>query len=278
MSYILKGVRYLFQLPINEFVTGDSLRALKYLPEGEVDLHFWDIPYNISNETSIFRDYRRSDGSTKSANISFNFDETEEGEEEDRWDHDFDPIPFLDASIPCLHSTGSWIIWCAEQQHGHIRDWAVDRGFYPKQMLCWVKANPLPNFRLCGYRQATEIMIWIAKRPIGRKNSNFIFSHQNEMTNVFYAPSVSGKEKTPHRNQKPLSICQKIIRTHCKPGGIVLDAFSGSGSIALAAYSTGRNFIAIEKKERWNKVAEKRIREYQVVKEEKTDKFEQIKF
>jgi DNA modification methylase len=268
----------LFQLPINEFTTGDAIGGVNHIPDGEIDLIFCDIPYNISNETKIFRDYRQADGSKKSANISFNFDEQEEGEEEDRWDHKFDPIPFLDASVNCLHSTGSWIIWCSEQQYGHIRDWGEDRGFHPRQMLVFEKSNPLPQFRLTGYRQATEIMIWISKKPLRKNNPNFIFGTQEDMKNTFHCPIVSGKERVGHKNQKPLSICQKIIKTHCKPGGIVLDAFSGSGSIALAAYSTGRNFIAIEKKQRWNKIAERRIREYQIVKEEKTDRFEQIKF
>jgi DNA modification methylase len=264
----------LFQLPINEFTTGDGIAGMKYIPDESVDLIHTDIPYNISCETKIFRDYRQANGKKKSANISFNFDE----ESIKKWDHNFSPIPFLDASIKCLHPTGSWIIWCSEQQYGTLRQWGEDRGFHPRQMLTWIKKNPLPMFRLTGYRQATEIMIWIAKGPIGRKNPNFIFTHQNEMTNVFESPICSGKERTAHPTQKPLSICQKIIKTHCRPGGLVLDSFSGSGTIALAAYSTGRNFIAIEQEEKWNKVAEKRIREYQVVKEEKTDKFEQIKF
>ena len=275
MNYSLKKEAVnIYQLPINEFTTGDAIAGMKYIPDHMVSLCFFDIPYNISCETKIFRDYRQANGKKKSANISFNFD----SEDSQKWDHNFNPIPYLDASIPCLHPTGSWIVWCSEQQYGTLRQWGEDRGFHPRQMLCWIKSNPLPQFRLTGYRQATEIMIWISKFPVGRKNPNFIFTHQNEMTNVFHAPIVSGHERTKHPNQKPLSICRDIIKTHCQPGGIVLDAFSGSGTIALAAYSTGRNFIAIEQEEKWNKIAEKRIKNYQVIMEEKTEKFEQIKF
>jgi len=272
---------------LNTFITGDCMDILPQLPPESVDLHFWDIPYNISCKTKIFRDYRQANGTKKSANISFNFDE----KSEKQWDHDFDPIPILDASIASLHSTGSWIIWCSEQQYGTLRQWGLDRGFHPRQMIIWVKSNPLPQFRLTGYRQATEIaiqiskepekithlMIWIAKGPIGRKNPNFIFTHQNEMTNVIYAPIVSGKEKTGHPTQKPLSVCQKIIKTHCKTGGTVFDGFSGSGTSAEAAYSLRRNFIAVEQQDCWNKIAQQRIRDYQIKVEQETDKFEQVK-
>lgn len=258
---------------LNTFITDDCMNIFPQLEKESISLHYWDIPYNISNETKIFRDYRQANGKKKSANISFNFDE----DSGNQWDHNFNPIPFLDASISCLHPTGSWIIWCAEQQYGILRAWAVERGFIPKQMIIWEKTNPLPEFRCVKRRQSTEIMIWIAKEKIGKKNPNFIFTNQESMKNIIKASTPQGNNRF-HPCQKSLKVCRNIISAHCRSGGIVLDPFSGSGTIALAAYSTGRNFIAIEQEEKWNKVAEKRIREYQVVKEEKTDKFEQIKF
>lgn len=258
----------MFQLPINEFTTGDGIAGMKYIPDESVDLLHTDPPYNISCGTKLFKDYRQN-GKVNPTILSFDFGE---------WDYNFNPVEFLNASIRVLHPTGSWIIWTSEQLYGVYRQWAIDAGMHFKQTLIFRRVNPLPQFRKIGYRQATELMCWIAKKPIGKNNPNFIFGKQEDMINVFDGAICGGKERTAHPTQKPLSICQKIIKTHCRPGGIVLDCFSGSGTIALAAYSTGRNFIAIEQEEKWNKVAEKRIREYQVVKEEKTDKFEQIKF
>ncbi len=268
MSYILKGGIYLFYLPINEFIGGDGASSLKYLPDNSIDLLFTDPPYNISCSTKLFKDYRGNGNRTQTI-LSFDFG---------HWDYGFDPLLFLNESIRVLHPTGSWIIWTSEQLYGTYRQWAIDAGMHFKQTLIYRRTNALPQFRKIGYRQATELMCWISKKPIGKNNPNFIFQSQEEMTNVFDAPICGGKERTAHPTQKPLSICQKIIKTHCRPRGVVLDLFSGSGTIALAAYSTGRNFIAVEQEEKWNKIAEKRIREYQVVKEEKTDKFEQLRF
>jgi site-specific DNA-methyltransferase (adenine-specific) len=49
-----------------------------------------------------------------------------------------------------------------------------------------------------------------------------------------------------HNRQKPTQALEPLIRTFCKPDGIVLDPFCGSGSTLVAARSAGRRFIGIE--------------------------------
>ncbi|OPH84365.1 DNA methyltransferase [Nitrobacter vulgaris] len=49
-----------------------------------------------------------------------------------------------------------------------------------------------------------------------------------------------------HPTQKPVKPLQRLIESFCKPGGVVLDPFCGSGSTLLAAKLTGRCFIGIE--------------------------------
>jgi DNA modification methylase len=132
---------------------------------------------------------------------------------------------------------------------------------YPKQLLIWVKTNPIPQFRLVGYRQATELMFWALKNKNKKNNPNFLFKGQREMTNVFYAPIVGGKERTSHPTQKPLSITEKIISTHCREGGVVLDPFLGSGTTAVAAQRLKRNFIGIEISSEYCKIANDRLRQ-----------------
>lgn len=44
----------------------------------------------------------------------------------------------------------------------------------------------------------------------------------------------------------PLAIAQRCILACCKPGGTVLDPFSGSGTTGLAAQRTGRRYIGID--------------------------------
>jgi DNA modification methylase len=49
-----------------------------------------------------------------------------------------------------------------------------------------------------------------------------------------------------HPTQKPVSVCEYLIRTYTNAGETVLDNTMGSGSIGEACAVTGRNFIGIE--------------------------------
>ena len=46
--------------------------------------------------------------------------------------------------------------------------------------------------------------------------------------------------------QKPVDLCEFLIRTYTNPGDVVLDNAMGSGSVCLAARNTGRLSIGIE--------------------------------
>ena len=67
-------------------------------------------------------------------------------------------------------------------------------------------------------------------------------------------PSVS-----VHPTQKPVEICEWLIRTYTNEGMLVLDNCMGSGSTGVACVNTGRNFIGIELDENYFNVAKNRI-------------------
>ena len=51
---------------------------------------------------------------------------------------------------------------------------------------------------------------------------------------------------TIHPTQKPVRLLERLLALVSKEGDLVFDPFSGSASTAIAAYNTGRNFIACE--------------------------------
>jgi DNA modification methylase len=55
--------------------------------------------------------------------------------------------------------------------------------------------------------------------------------------------SPTGKEKLGYPTQKPLGVLRRIVRASCPPGGVVLDAFAGTGTAGAAAYESGRRFV-----------------------------------
>lgn len=63
-----------------------------------------------------------------------------------------------------------------------------------------------------------------------------------------------------HPTQKPLLILYKILET-LKDVETIIDPFMGSGSTGVACINTNRNFIGIEKDEKYFQIAKKRIDE-----------------
>ena len=51
---------------------------------------------------------------------------------------------------------------------------------------------------------------------------------------------------TVHPTQKPVELCEYLIKTYTAPGQVVADICAGSGTTAIAALNTGREFICFE--------------------------------
>lgn len=68
-----------------------------------------------------------------------------------------------------------------------------------------------------------------------------------------------------HENEAPfpLQLAEFFIRSFCRPGGIVLDPFSGSGTTGDAALRTGRNYIGIDVRESQIDLTRRRLAEVQ---------------
>jgi len=59
-----------------------------------------------------------------------------------------------------------------------------------------------------------------------------------------FRQSVFTEDKM-HMTGKPIALLEQLLEI-CKPGGLVLDPFIGSGSTAVACKRTGRHYIGME--------------------------------
>lgn len=62
-----------------------------------------------------------------------------------------------------------------------------------------------------------------------------------------------------HPTQKPIELLEWLIKTYTNEGDIVLDNCMGSGSTGVACKNLNRNFIGIEKDEKYFNIAKSRI-------------------
>ena len=67
--------------------------------------------------------------------------------------------------------------------------------------------------------------------------------------------------KIIHPTQKPVALMEYLIKTYTNEGETVLDFAMGSGTTGVACKNLNRDFIGIEKDEKYFEIAEKRISE-----------------
>lgn len=150
-------------------------------------------------------------------------------------------------------------------------------GFEVNNIITWNKTNAMPNVTRRVLAHSTEFVIWAVK------GKGWIFNyealkelnpdkHQNgnnkQMKDVWNLPLVQGKErikdketnKAAHPTQKPEEMLKRIILGFSNKNDIVLDPFCGSGTTVAVAKQFNRNYIGIEKEEKYIEMIQKRLK------------------
>ena len=87
---------------------------------------------------------------------------------------------------------------------------------------------------------------------------------KNFPTSILTFPNSNNK--TVHPTQKPVALCEYLIKTYTNEGETVLDNCMGSGTTGVACVNTDRNFIGIELDDHYFEVATERINQAQLSK------------
>ena len=82
---------------------------------------------------------------------------------------------------------------------------------------------------------------------------------------------------TLHRTQKPVDLCEWLIKSYTKEGEVVCDFTMGSGTTGIACLNTNRKFIGVEMDTEIFKIAKDRIDNHEVKVEVKVDDKKEVK-
>ena len=104
------------------------------------------------------------------------------------------------------------------------------------------------------YHIKEEIYILSKNKKYYFKNADFPGGTRKGVPDVWRIPKVSKKETT-HNAAFPLKLAEHCVRLWCPPSGTLCDAYSGSGTAAVACYNTGRNFVGAENLKKYVKMA-----------------------
>lgn len=166
---------------------------------------------------------------------------------------------FRTAVQQALRPDAAWYLWHAQMTQGFFAAAAAAAAnLLLHRQIIWVK--PALLFGRGDYHWRHELCFygWVkGNRPpfYGERNQTTVWEIGNETSN--------GKRE--HPTQKPISLWDAPIRNHTKPGEILYEPFSGSGTQIIAAEKTERRCCAIEiapayvdvAVERWQKMAGK---------------------
>ena len=134
------------------------------------------------------------------------------------------------------------------KKHENILVFYKKQPTYNPQMETGKPYKDKPRKRTVGIHGNAETI----KKPI--KNEGFRYpSTIQEFSN--------GNNNNVHPTQKPVALLEYLIKTYTLEGETVLDNTMGSGSTGVACINTNRNFIGIEKDDKYFEIAKKRIEE-----------------
>lgn len=224
------------------------------IPDGSVDLVLTDPPYGITKNAwdvapdlpEMFRQFWRvlkpNGAALVFAQMPFAVDLVNASRKQFRYQwvvKKHNALGFLNANRMPLRAHELILVFYRRLPEYHPQKWISERGAY-------VRRREGKTCNIYGKRVASTTECLDGTRyPIDILRFNF--------------PNLG--HGTLHPTQKPVALCEYMIRTYTSERQTVLDAFMGSGSTGVACQNTGREFIGIEKDAGYFEIAERRLME-----------------
>jgi len=232
-----------------QIIHGDCLEKMKDIPDKSIDMILCDLPY----------------GTTAC-----------------KWDVVIPFEPLWEQYKRIIKDRGAIVLFGSEPFLSYLRisnikqyryDWKWDK----------VRGSNFATVKIRPFNSFEDIMVFYKNQPtynpqmeegkpytqkqgyVGEAKQTGL--HRKEVITVNngerYPLSIIrfSKEQGLHPTQKPVSLLEYLIKTYTLENETVLDNCMGSGSTGVACINTKRNFIGIEKDDKYFEIAKKRIEE-----------------
>ena len=150
---------------------------------------------------------------------------------------------------------------------------AIDLGFFPRGEVIWVKAAGAGGNCAWGswmqasnptLRDVHEYCLCFSKGRMDRVRKGTSTIERDEFMeatlSVWHLPPESAR-RVGHPAPFPVSLPRRFIELYTFLGDVVLDPFMGSGSTAVAAIESGRNFVGYELDNSYAKLTRQRVKQ-----------------
>lgn len=240
-------------LDINKVYLGDCLEVMKDIDDKSIDMILADLPYGTTHckwdspidLNLLWIQYKII---IKDNGVIVLFAQT----------------PF-DKILGC--SNIEWLkyewIWEKTQATGHLNAKKAPMKAHENILVFYHKQPTFNPIKTQGHPRKVSTAHHKRNTSTGQiysKCDNFSDYDSTERYPRSVQVFASDKQKLNlHSTQKPLALCEYLIKTYTNEGDIVLDNVAGSGTTLLASKNLNRNFIGIEKDEKFYNIINSRI-------------------
>ncbi len=122
--------------------------------------------------------------------------------------------------------------------------------YYPQDLI---EINKIKK----SVKQSNDTVV--GNRP--SRNKEYVAKYTGYPTSIL---RFNNENKQLHPTQKPVALFEYLIKTYTNENDLILDNCIGSGTTAIAAINTNRNYIGFEKDEKYYKIACERIKNHNI--------------
>lgn len=173
------------------------------------------------------------------------------------WDYNFDQKKWIRDISDLIKPGGTIIIFNDWKNLGTISEQLEKCGFIIKDIIRWIKTNPMPRNVDRRYVNDCEFAVWAVK-----EGKTWTFNKPDDVGYLkpeIITGVVPGGKKRLHPTQKHMEVMERLIEIHTNENDLVYDPFMGSGTTAVACKNKGRNVIGSEIDEKYYKISMERI-------------------
>lgn len=245
-------------LEINKIYNGDCLELMKEIPDKSIDMILCDLPYGTTackwdtpiDLNKLWQHYERIIKDNGAIVLTAQ-------------------TPF-DKVLGCSNLRllkYEWV-WEKPAATGHLNAKKAPMKAHENVLVFYKKLPTYNPQKTIGHKRKTSKAkrFRLQSECYGKQSGITEYDSTERYPRSVIKFSTDKQTCGLHSTQKPVALFEYLIKTYTNEGDLVLDNCIGSGTTAIAAINTSRNFIGVEKDFHYFEMSQKRISEHKIQK------------